>query len=579
MKRLTKLAGILLILALFLSLCVSAFAETNAITKKDMTAYLNDAKDTRTIPVYFVGDSDVPYLSLADWSDLYTYMMKSLVHSGQDISFDLAFSKEGSTGTLTRKDGDPYTMVVDCDADTITFVDYDAFIRPEADRVLIDVLSSDDPHSDEDLSLFRRTSESYERYGDKVVLNVGSYGIDLVSDEENVYLPAQTLSDSLLAIKYLNLYYNGEALFFVEYRGLESDTALADLFYSIEKKDLSEAMGAFSFAELCFTLDNFYGLKEVHGISSFANLADQSGAREALSGTDPSIADAALYTIITLHLSDRHSGVLVCSPFSRDGLMTELREKIGSGPVYREVISQRMKYSSARDAAYPDGIPPYEEIGNTAYISFDDFIFVPKEINYYETAPTADAENNVGLIAYAYSQITRENSPIENVVLDLSCNGGGEADAAVYVLSAFLGTGYASVKNTLSGALATGVYEIDLNLDGKFDENDRKLTDKKLFCLTSPLSFSCGNLVPSIFKNSNDVTLIGRTSGGGSCVVLPLTTAYGTSFQISGPQRLAFTKNGSFYDIDQGAAPDIPLMFPESFYDRKALTEIINNVR
>jgi C-terminal processing protease CtpA/Prc len=147
------------------------------------------------------------------------------------------------------------------------------------------------------------------------------------------------------------------------------------------------------------------------------------------------------------------------------------------------------------------------------------------------------------------------------------------------VLSAFLGEGYASLMNTLSGALASGVYEIDLNLDGRFDEKDKGLTGKKLFCLTSPLSFSCGNLVPCVFKNSNDVTLIGRTSAGGSCVVLPLSTAYGSFFQISGPHRLAFTKNGSFYDIDQGAEPDFTIAFPETFYDREGLTDYINTLR
>ena len=131
----------------------------------------------------------------------------------------------------------------------------------------------------------------------------------------------------------------------------------------------------------------------------------------------------------------------------------------------------------------------------------------------------------------------------------------------------------------MSGALATGYYEVDLNFDGKFDEKDKGLTGKKIFCLISPNSFSCGNLVPSVFKNSNDVTLIGRTSAGGSCVVLPMTTAYGTFFTISGPKRLAFTKNGSFYDIDRGAEPDFSLMFPESYYDRAALTEYINGIR
>jgi hypothetical protein len=131
----------------------------------------------------------------------------------------------------------------------------------------------------------------------------------------------------------------------------------------------------------------------------------------------------------------------------------------------------------------------------------------------------------------------------------------------------------------MTGALSTGVYNVDVNLDGKFDDGDLGLVGKKRFCLTTINSFSCGNFVPCVFKNSNAVTLIGRTSGGGSCVVLPLTTAYGTLFRISGPSRLAFTKNGSFYDIDQGAEPDFTLAFPESFYDREALNETINDLK
>lgn len=204
---------------------------------------------------------------------------------------------------------------------------------------------------------------------------------------------------------------------------------------------------------------------------------------------------------------------------------------------------------------------------------------MPEDVDYYKTPPTKDAKDTIGIILYAYSQIMRENSPIENVVLDLSCNTGGQADAAIYTVSAFLGEGYASLKNTMTNALATGVYNVDVNLDRKYDEKDRGFLNKKIFCLISPVSFSCGNLVPNVFKNSNQVTLIGRTSGGGSCVVLPMTTAYGTYFQLSGPMRLAFIKNGSFYDIDRGADPDCQLMFPESFYDRKNLTNYINNIR
>ena len=580
-----KFLGILLALTMLLSLGATSLADdASAIAAKDMTWYLCSADEVRTQPVYFVGDSDVPYISLEDWAELYPYLLRNNTYKNQHISFDLAFSRDGETGTLTRTDGAPYTMVVDCAADTITFYDYDAFLRPEEDRVLLDVLTADSPHSDDDMQLFRRTEGSYERYGDQVVLDCGAYGIDLAADENGVYVPMQTISDFLLSLKYINLYYNGEVIIFAEFGKLEDAqtqelTALGELFYSTGERELSEAMGRFNYAELCLVFDNLYGLKDVHGIESFEELTLQTGTRGALMGTDPNAADAALFGILWVHLDDQHSGFNKASPWCRDGLFMEMVTEKGIGRSTLASLSEMERYGAARATAFPDGVPAYQEVGNTAYITFDKFASIPEGVNYYETAPTADNTDTIGIIIYAYSRIMREDSPIENVVLDLSNNDGGDADTAIFVLSAFLGEGYGSLKNTMTGALATGVYNVDVNLDGKFDENDRGLLGKKLFCLTSLNSFSCGNFVPSVFKNSNIVTLIGKTSGGGSCVVLPLTTAYGSIFQISGPHRLAFTKNGSFYDIDQGAEPDYTLSFPESFYDREALTEYINGIR
>ena len=152
------------------------------------------------------------------------------------------------------------------------------------------------------------------------------------------------------------------------------------------------------------------------------------------------------------------------------------------------------------------------------------------------------------------------------------------ADAAVFVISAVLGDGSVSALNPMTGAMATAVYNVDLNLDHQYGQEDQGLTTKNVYCLTSPVSFSCGNLVPCVFKNSNQVTIIGRTSGGGSCVVLPMSTACGSGFQISGFTRLAFIKNGAFYDIDQGAVPDFTISKYMFIYDRERLTEYIDSL-
>lgn len=132
-------------------------------------------------------------------------------------------------------------------------------------------------------------------------------------------------------------------------------------------------------------------------------------------------------------------------------------------------------------------------------------------------------------------------------------------------------------KNSRLAVFLNLCYQADVNLDHQFDEKD-SLSHLHLFCLTSPYSFSCGNLVPWAFKEDGQVTLIGRVTGGGSCVVRPMTTAWGTSFQISGSERLSFVKNGAYYDVDQGVEPDFIIQSYDHFYDRQALTDFINKL-
>ncbi|ETP70815.1 periplasmic protease, partial [Lachnospiraceae bacterium JC7] len=125
------------------------------------------------------------------------------------------------------------------------------------------------------------------------------------------------------------------------------------------------------------------------------------------------------------------------------------------------------RYTKAREKYYPDEIPGYEEVGNTAYITFDEFYFA--DVDYYSgEKPEDHPEDTVGLMIHAYNEITREGSHIENVVLDLSNNGGGMADAAAYVIGMFLGDGSICMMNPLSGALVSQNFKIDANLDRKF---------------------------------------------------------------------------------------------------------------
>ena len=288
---------------------------------------------------------------------------------------------------------------------------------------------------------------------------------------------------------------------------------------------------------------------------------------------DAKDADIALKSFIDYYLDDLHS---VFNEFSYLAGLNPIERS--TGIANRKLDAHVDVYGAARKAAYPDGFLQYEEVGNTAYITFDTF-----DSDYYAFAYYAAREeekqldDTVAQIIDAHARITRENSPIENVVLDLSNNTGGAVDAAVVVLSWFLGDAPFSVKNTATGAMSTAVYRADINLDHVFDEHDT-VADKNLYCLISPVSFSCGNLVPAALKSSQKVTLIGRTTGGGSCSVQPMTTAYGTVFQVSSAMQMSFLKNGSFYDIDQGVEPDYYINNIANYYNREALTNFINNL-
>ena len=140
--------------------------------------------DKRTQSFFFVGDSDVPYISLSDWAVLMTDIKNNYLSNNKDVPFELSYSKEGDTGILTREGG-VYTASFDCAADTITFFDYDAFIRDDDSKTIIDLLSDEHPE------YFRRSEGSYEKYGQKLVLRLGDYGID---NSKNTLYILSTLS-------------------------------------------------------------------------------------------------------------------------------------------------------------------------------------------------------------------------------------------------------------------------------------------------------------------------------------------------------------------------------------------------
>ena len=614
-------------------------AGADQLERKTFPVYVYSSKDIwkEDFPLYFAdGAEDLPYADLKDWAGLLSYIYDGVSDkSYRGFQVKCEVQEDENKVILTRENG--FTMEADFAEGKISYLDYMGFLqRTNGSYMDIDMFTEEDNNGQP--FLLQRV-EGRNLYGDFTVLDLNRYGIRMAAQDGKYLVPLQTLAAFAFGPIAVGVYFNGEGVFvnkissmkthptmafnaklttsplltpelvqklqefqgtaeerqdmvFEELRKTPEGAALVDEYeremdssilikYLAAPKALrSEALIDYGYNELCLELDSFYGLKDAHKIKDFDLFFMQTGQPplfEDLLDPDAAKADSAIARLTQYWMDDGHSTFLFRSYMSESAP----EERFGVSNISR---GQRGQIAAEAKAKYPEASLPYYEVGDTAYISFDSFAATDGDVSgyadYYALSESGELpDDTVGIIAKAHRQITRENSPIKNVVLDLSNNGGGDAATALYTVAWFLGEAQISLTNTFTGAQTTSFFKADVNLDHQFDEKDT-LANRGLhfFCLISPQSFSCGNLVPWAFKADGGVTLLGRVSGGGSCAVQFMTTAWGTSYRISGMKKMSFLKNGAYYDVDQGVEPDYIINDYEHFYDRESLTEFIHGL-
>ena len=569
--------AILLLSAMLFSTAFSAVpGKTGPVSSEVLPFYFLSSEDCTDTEVFFMnGNRQIPYVSPETWKTMYL----KLFHDGSmqfpaDPNVSLELACDAGTVTYTRENGS--VMTIDCVKDVVTFSDFDAFTAHSYSATLIDVLHLDGYNDSDEPEYLSRLPGSYDRTGGPARIDMAAYGIDFIYLDDQYYIPVQIMSDMLMPLSYVNFLYNTEALMFFDFSTMLVGCDLGEIYYSVEPQERSPELIDFTYGEICMMMDCFFGFREEHKVNSFDEYFSQTfvdgvSLRDMLRGSSTDMETAICY-LIAYGIDDLHSCFLLPGFYS--GFETEPYVNNAGTSSDKQLILME-KYRDAREMVYPDGVPAYEEFGNTAFVTFDRFSLPGKD--YYAQPADENAGDTFGIIEYAHSRIFREDSPIENVVLDLSCNGGGAEDAAIYVMSWMLGSAGLPLQNTFSGATATTYYSADVNMDRDFTEED-SLCGLNLYCLISPCAFSCGNMVPCMLKDSGSVTLIGQPSSGGACALQPMTTASGSYFHTSGYKRLCTVQNGLYYHIDRGVSPDFPLSKVESFYDRAALTDYINSL-
>ena len=370
----------LTLLCLPLATALNALAEGGApvIAGRTVDFYYGNPDTVLPASVYFIDGSDVPFLALSDWQaviDGLAMCDTDIAQARAGDSFQFNFSMRGNTGVLTREDG--YTAEFDCDADTIHFPDYDAFLRLNHNSFLTDMVGIDESGPDEPVRYLRRSRIiSYQRYGSEVTINAADYGVDFIARGGQCYVPMQTLGDLLLCNLYTSVFWNGEIAVFGSpdvFGDSDALTPLGEKYYSVEPRARSAAMARFSYGELCLALDAMYGLKASHGIDRFDTLFGDTGMKADLAGTDVVKASAALHQLFQMHLDDQHSAFILPSPLAGVHAADRFQTDVGYGLSDLNAYREGTRYRKARSAVWPDGVPGYEEVGNTAFITLDNF--------------------------------------------------------------------------------------------------------------------------------------------------------------------------------------------------------------
>ena len=246
--------------------------EKATIEKVNAKFYINEATSL-SIRTYSVSNKED--LMYVDFKEFYNNLFLTIAGNSQQqrADYPVKSSKEGSSYKFTNNYG---YYLIDPDKDTIYSSNSGAnlFISgyETGRQIVADGLDTTYVNIyDEVISQERQT----------VTFDLGKYNIDIIAKEDKVYIPINTFVDIFFSPSSLSIVFNGKDLYYTPYfsddvLGSTGLTTIENQFYSEspwnKKSKRSETLAKYTYNEMCFALDHFYGLKEKRGVSSFDSL-------------------------------------------------------------------------------------------------------------------------------------------------------------------------------------------------------------------------------------------------------------------------------------------------------------------
>ena len=517
---------------------------------------------------YYDSLPSIPYIKVTDYYKTWT---------DQDMTV-----KNNNDGTFELKVPAGVTASLDVNKDTLHTDDYDYFFTPE------DEANATSPFTD--LYVKQKTNEHKAKAYD---FNFGKYNIDIIADNDDIWVPVPTLCDVFVS-DLKNPYFMDDTLIFSgdlqsalsPLLNAQSEAHIKALNEKFSKNGRPQDLADYTYNELCFAFDTTYGFP---GRPYFTDLIKEKGLDGMLSeGNDTTKKIKEL--LKSTDLTEYSVGFELLNYYLWDGghtqfaavtgLVEGVREKsqelvptlgltFENGINYMADLTLKTSTSEAAHAARAEmvkGADYVEEIqgteqnagsiycekGDVAFFAFDSFT---TDRNAWDEYYHRNGELPVEVVSSFYKSLLRadQNPKIKKFVIDMGANGGGDSSVLAYLMSLITDADSIDFYNSKFDVYDEIKGDVDKNFDKVIDDKDKDFkTDLKFGVIASNTSFSCGNLFPSM-AHDNGIMLIGEQSGGGSCAIQIRMAADGNFCVLSSGLCLVDKNKKS---IDLGIKPD-----------------------
>lgn len=514
--------------------------------------YILDRDYSRNLKVYNFPDTPINFVKVKDFVNVFLKLKEtdSPIFSFTDYScFD------NGQQTVIINDYNQAKVTIDCINQTISFDDYDKFNIIYADDIL-----KNNPLAAGYMGgkkLLKISELNYTGHHE-VKINCSDYNIPMIRHNQEDYLPWEIINNIVSPVNF-PYYFNGNDF----YQCPSSSNYTKDaqmVFLNFMKQGMispTQEYLNYCYNSLAMCLDYKWGLKtrqsrinENDTIKYFPNGAYDAlkNYKDKMVSLTPNIANQAMLDFYREQMDDGghsvYNGInILCNKTDDErnlGLETknttntvnELnRSRMNDGKDHWQLIPNKTikdKDSIQASVEIYDNIRDSNNNNNVViYMAFDGF----DDTNMNEAANTKYSDVNktnyyktsVGLIMYTDSLIRsykKQSNKKINLVVDLSCNVGGQVWIEHFIASWLCGSVKEKINNPVSGGLGEYTIQADVNTDGVFNENDYLPNDVNVFCIISNATFSCGNLLSCNLKDQlKNVKFIGDWTGGGSCYV------------------------------------------------------------